>query len=80
MYVNSLSTLDIRYECLKLFNLLINYKQFPFEVNDEIVPFLCNSFFPIKTPLNHNVRLDIDDNDNSGACFVSVLKAEILRE
>ena len=64
MYVNSLSTLDIRYECLKLFNLLINYKQFPFEVNDEFVPFLCNSFFPIKTPLNHNVRLDID-NDNT---------------
>ena len=55
LYILTLSTLDNRYECLKILNLLFSkddfYKYSGYNIKEELIPYICTSFFPLKTPL-----------------------------
>jgi hypothetical protein len=51
LYISSISTLDVRIECLKLFDLFTKLHQnVPINM-DDFIPFIVNTIFPLRTPL-----------------------------
>ena len=63
LYIMSTSTLDIRYECLKLFYLICCSedwnKNIKIDVKKEIMPFICINLFEMKN--NRHSKMDITD-------------------
>ena len=51
--ISSISTLDVRIECLKLFDIFSRLSSvLPYNMEEQLIPFIANSIFPLKTPLN----------------------------
>ena len=85
LYILTISTLDIRFECLKIFNLLFSKDNFSkksgYSIKENLIPYICSSFFPLKTPLppeskntskelnqllfNTNENYDKDEDENN---------------
>jgi hypothetical protein len=52
LYISSISTLDVRLECLKLVDLFSKLQQnVPINI-DDFIPFIVNTIFPLRTPLS----------------------------
>ena len=69
LYVMSTSTLDIRYEILKLFYLICSSdswnKKKQYNVTNEILPYICVNIFQIKSKVNQNNNNDIETNEEN---------------
>jgi hypothetical protein len=51
LYISSISTLDVRLECLKMFDLFSKLQQ-NLSINiDDFIPFIVYTIFPLRTPL-----------------------------
>lgn len=51
----SISTLDVRIECVKIFNIFSKLSSIlPYNIEEQLIPFIANIIFPLKTPLNEN--------------------------
>jgi len=57
LYLINISTLDIRFEILKILNFIIineyHSNLISYNLKKELIPFICTTFFPIKTPLSY---------------------------
>ena len=57
LYLINISTLDIRFEILKILNFIIINEYYSnlisYNLKKELIPFICTTFFPIKTPLSN---------------------------
>ena len=68
LYVISTSSLDVRYECLRLFYLICSSeswnKKNKINIDNEILPYICLNIFQIKKILdnNDNKLYDLDKN------------------
>jgi hypothetical protein len=52
LFILSISTLDVRLECLKIFDLFSRMpSSLPVNIEDELIPFLVHSLFPLRTPI-----------------------------
>lgn len=51
--ISSISTLDVRIECVKIFDIFSRLSSvLPYNMEEQLIPFIANSIFPLKTPLN----------------------------
>ena len=69
LYVMSTSTLDVRYEILKLFYLICSSdswnKKKQYSVTNEILPYICVNIFQIKSKGNQQNNNDIETNEEN---------------
>jgi len=54
LYMMNVSTLDVRLECIKIFELFTKIPSvLPFGIEDDLIPFITHSIFPLKTPIRN---------------------------
>ena len=65
LYIISTSTLDVRYECLRLFYLICSseswIKKYKLNIENEILPYICLNIFQIRKQIENN-KINKDEN------------------
>lgn len=65
LFISSISTLDVRLECLKIFDLFSRMpSSLPVNIEDELIPFLVHSLFPLRTPIINSISTSTNSNTN----------------
>lgn len=64
--ISSISTLDVRIECIKIFDIFSRLSCIlPYNMEEQLIPFIANCIFPLNTPINDYNGINNINNFNS---------------